>query len=899
MTLASSSRLGPYQILGALGSGGMGEVYRARDTRLDRIVAIKVLPEGAGGDPEARRRFEREARTVAALNHPHICQLYDIGCHEGTDFLVMECLEGETLAARLARGPLPLGQLLRTAVEIADALDQAHRAGIVHRDLKPGNVMLCRRGSTAESEGRGRDTGAHAKLLDFGLAKLRPDAGPGGVATSTASATLTREGAIVGTLQYMAPEQLDGRAVDARADIFAFGAVLYEMATGRKAFEGKSQASVIAAILEREPPAISTLQPLTPPLLDHLVARCLAKDPDERWQTMSDVMRELKWIGDQGVRLPAASGAAARPASAWRSWITGAALMTAVALTVLAFIVGRRQTTPIETGVVRLSVLPPENVALPPDEAPLVSPDGRRVAFVGQAANGVRQIWVRDLDTLATPPLGGTTNATQAFWSPDGRAMGFIADGRLQRIDVAGGTPQTIATNLGTGRGAAWGSAGVVLISPAFAAGLYRVPATGGAMEPVTVLDPSRKESAHRYPSFLPDGRRFVFFVESVLSEHKGIYLGSLESRETRFLFQSDTIAVYVPPGRLLFAREGVLMVQELDAGTLNPRGDPVTLGDGVTYNVNSGWAAFSASSRALAYLTSTAPTNELVWVDRAGKRLSAVGESFASANPSLSPDGTRLAMEVSDPRTGVHSVWIRNLARGTSLRLTFDTAGSHFPVWMPDGEWIVFASGRKGPWDLYRKRASGAGPDELLLETDAMKRPGSPSRDGRFLFYESGDPLPELWRLPLAGDRTPKPFLVQPKARLAQPRLSPDHRWLAYMSDESGTREIYVRTVGGPGGKWQISTSGGRDPHWRADGKELFYLSGDNKLMAVEVSSTGPTFDTTKPTALFDVQLTGFPGTDYAVSADGQRFLLNAPYSGPVSTPITVVLNWTAALER
>ncbi len=877
----------------------MGEVYRARDTRLDRIVAIKVLLDGTGADPEARRRFEHEARAAAALNHPHICQLYDIGSHEGTDFLVMEYLEGESLAARLARGPQPLDQLLRTAVEIADALDQAHRAGIVHRDLKPANVLLARLGSTAASEGRGRDSGTRAKLLDFGLAKLRPPAGPGGVATATASAPLTREGSIVGTLQYMAPEQLDGRAVDARADIFAFGAVLYEMATGRRAFEGKSQASVMAAILEREPPAISTLQPLTPPQFGHLVARCLAKDPDERWQTMSDVMRELKWIGDQGGWPPAASGAAVRPAFAWRSWTTGAALTTVFALTILAFVVGRRQTTPIETGVVRLSVLPPANVALPPDEAPLVSPDGRRVAFVGKGADGVRQVWVRDLDTLATRPLGGTANATQAFWSPDGRAVGFIADGRLERIDVAGGTPQVLATNLGTGRGAAWSSAGIVLISPAFATGLYRVPATGGPMEQVTELDPSREESAHRYPCFLPDGRRFVFFVQSALPKHKGVYLGSLDSRETRFLVQSDTMAVYVSPGYLVFAREGVLMAQQLDAGTLDPRGAPVSLGDGVTYNVNSGWAALSGSPRALAYLTSTAPTNELVWVDRDGKRLSVVSESFSSANPNLSPDGTRLAMEVSDPRTGAHSVWVRNLTRGTSLRLTFDAAGSHFPVWMADGEWIVFGSGRKGPWDLYRRRASGVGPEELILETGAMKRPGSASRDGRFLFYESGDPLPELWRLPLAGDRTPKPFQVETKARMAQPRLSPDDRWLAYTSDESGTREIYVRAAGGPGSKWQISTSGGRDPHWRADGKEFFYLSGDDKLMAVEVNSTGPTFETTTPTALFGARLTGFPGTDYAVGADGQRFLLNAPYTGPVSTPITVVLNWTAALKR
>jgi serine/threonine protein kinase len=519
MTLAAGSRLGPYEILSAIGAGGMGEVYKARDTRLERTVAVKVLPEHLTANEDLRQRFEREAKTISQISHPHICALYDVGREGDRDYLVMEYLEGETLAARLDKGALPAEQLLRYGIEIADALDKAHRLGIVHRDLKPGNVMLTKSG---------------VKLLDFGLAKAVQPAASVSALTSmpTETPALTAEGTILGTFQYMAPEQLEARDTDARTDIFAFGAVVYEMATGQKAFSGRSRASLIGAILKDEPPPISAVQPMTPPALDRVVKTCLAKDPEDRWQTARDVVLELGWIaeGSQAGTTPPA--VAARRSRERVAWILSALLAIALALTLVLPYLGRARTSS-EGRAVRLSVLPPEKGRFMPGTIAL-SPDGTRLAFVAADADGRSLLWIRSLDALEARALPGTERAYAPFWSPDGRFLAFFAEGKLKRVEASGGPPQILSNLTGTlsagtvGRGGTWNREGVILFAPNPGGPLVRIADTGGAPAPVTKLDVSRQENSHRWPVFLPDGRRFLYFARSRLKENHAIFVGSL-----------------------------------------------------------------------------------------------------------------------------------------------------------------------------------------------------------------------------------------------------------------------------------------------------------------------------------------------------------------------------------
>ena len=880
MAIAAGTRLASFEIVSLLGAGGMGEVYKARDTRLNRTVAIKVLPSQVSDNPELKQRLEREAQAIAALNHPNICVLHDIGHQEGTDYLVMEYLEGETLGDRLKEGSLPLDQALRYAIEIGDALDKAHRSGVVHRDVKPGNIML---------------TPSGAKLLDFGLAKLKPGVAQPAAALSelpTAQTALTAEGALLGTLQYMAPEQLEGEEADARSDIFAFGAALYEMVTGKKAFSGKSQASLIASILSSEPSPVSSVEPLTPPALDHVVTRCLAKAPDDRWTAMNDVVLQLRWIADRGLKAGAPESVSSRPSGRRLGWIGATALLAVATLALgLSYFRGSGG----DDAVIRFSVAAPPNTTFRARGfaanflAPALSPDGRNLAFVAFGADGRQMLWLRPLGSLDAQLLPGTEGASFPFWSPDGRFVGFFAQGKLKKTDVSGGLPLTLC-DAPEGHGGTWNRDGVIVLASTGAGPLYRVSASGGTASPVSDLAKPQHVS-HRWPHFLPDGRHFLYLARNAEPENSRVFLGSLDSKESREVLAADSNAVYVPSGQVLFVRNGTLMSQPFHAGRREMTGEPRPVLEQVQGEGFSALGAFSVSRNdVLAYRTTTAGADfELNWFDRSGKRLARVGEPGAYSVPQLSPDGRKLAVSIEG------DIWVADLARGSFSRLTFDW-NRCCPVWSPDGDRILFRTST----DLYQKLASGAGQEELLWKDDQRNTPTDWSRDGRFIIFQTTAlSTSDLWVLPMSGERKPAP-LLRTQFNEQQGRVSPDGNWIAYTSDESGRHEIYVQRFPEPSGKWQVSTSGGADPRWRADGGELYFISADRKLMAVPVK-LGSAFEAGVPGSLFEVRVSGLTDvrTHYAVSADGQRFLVNTTTEDRTPSPIVVVVNWSKALGR
>jgi serine/threonine protein kinase len=895
MPLPPGSKLGPYEILNAIGAGGMGEVYKARDPRLNRIVAIKVLPAHLADRAEIRERFEREARTVAGLNHPHICVLHDIGRQDSIDYLVMEYLEGGTLAERLAKGPLPMPQVLEFAIQIADALDKAHRKGVTHRDLKPGNVMLAPNGT---------------KLVDFGLAKLKAAGSPAaavtpglvhGSAPETKTEPLTEYGTVMGTFQYMAPEQLEGKndEIDGRSDIFSFGALIYEMATGAKAFEGKSHASLSAAILEREPPSMSAIQPLTPAPLERVVRKCLAKAPDKRWQSASDLCDELKWITDAPASAPQATPPPP-PRPNTRERIIWASLAIAFAVSVwLGFRSSQPTAAPAPTETVRLSVVTPET-SNPFDFA--LSPDGRSLAYVADSENGRPLLWVRPLNATTAQPLAGTEDAVQPFWSPDSLNIAFFAGGKLKKIALSGGAPQNIC-DAGNGRGGTWNRDGVILFSWSTNDGLFRVSAAGGEVTRVTSLDP-KTETSHRWAQFLPDGKHFLFFSQS--AKAPSIAMGSLDSKETRRLVDTNFRSSYVRTGYLLFVRDGVLMAQAFQPEREELSGEPIRLADGLDVDIINR-AAFSASdSGILAYRSSTLGLNTvLAWFDRTGKRLGTVGPAGQHhQNPELSPDGRQVVYNRLDLRTGQTDVWVLDLAGGEPRRLTFDPGLKLIPRWSPDGGRVIYQSNRDGPFSLYQKSSNGGGTEDLLIPGLGGVTLMDWSKDGRFVAYGVQDQRgnTQLVVQPVFGDRKPM-FYPATGATHQHARLSPDGKWIAYVSNESGKYEVYVQTFPPGGGKWQVSTNGGVMPRWRRDGKELFYVALDRKIMAAEVRS-GSSIEFGNRTALFEAKLygglnvAGGWNNQYDVSPDGQRFLLNTEAAAS-AVPITVVLNWAAELKR
>jgi eukaryotic-like serine/threonine-protein kinase len=888
MAILPGRRLGPYEIMSAIGAGGMGEVYRARDTRLNRDVALKVIPEVFAADGDRMARFEREAKLLASLNHPHIAAIYGLEESSSTDALVMELVEGPTLADRIAAGPIPLDEALPIAKQIAEALEYAHDHGVIHRDLKPANIKVKPDGTV--------------KVLDFGLAKAmldEPDAAD--IQNSpTLSMAATMAGTILGTAAYMSPEQAKGKPADRRADIWAFGVVLFEMLTGNRLYTGENAPETLASVIKEEPP-FERLPSDTPPAIRNLLRRCLEKNLKRRLQHVG----EARILIEDALSSAAVAETIAKPRKGYERLMTAVAAIAIVIAAVGwgAFAYFRR--APQNAATMRFFVSPPGTgglalTASTPSGAfvgPLaVSPDGSRIVIVATGADGKTQLWVRSLDTLTAQVLAGTEGAFQPFWSPDSRYLGFFADGKLKKIEVSGGPPVTLCVAPDP-RSGTWNQGGVIVFAPTTNSALQKVSAAGGVPTAATVL--GQGETAHVRPFFLPDGRHFVYRAYTGPAGGP-IYVASLDSVERKLLFNADSTNVVYSQGYLLFLREATLMAQPFDAQRLTLAGDAFPIAEQIllfaTTSQPSG--VFSASENGLlAYQTGTGAAGaQLEWVDRTGKQVSVLGDS-AAEDLEVSPDGKRASVNI--PTPNAKNIWVYDVARGLRTRFTFDAAGDLTSIWSPDGSRVVFNSRRKGHYDLYQKASSGAGAEEVLLEDNTDKYPTGWSPDGRFILYRSigtatGD---DIFVLPLSGDRKPFPFLkTQFNENFA--KFSPDGRWIAYVSDESGKNEVYVAPFPGPGGKWQISTDVGNYPRWRHDGNEIFYLAPDYKLMAAAVNGKGSSFQVGQVKPLFQTRART-ARYEYAVSADGQRFLINTITQQTASAPITVVLNWTAGLKK
>jgi serine/threonine protein kinase/Tol biopolymer transport system component len=893
MAILPGRRLGPYEILSAIGAGGMGEVYKARDTRLDRIIALKVLPTHLADRAELRERFEREAKTIASLNHPHICTLYDTGHQDDIDFLVMEYIEGETLAQRLQKGALPIQQVLQYSIEISDALDKAHRKGITHRDLKPGNIMLTKSGT---------------KLLDFGLAKLKQEVAPASVPLSelpTAKDPLTAHGSIVGTLQYMAPEQLEGKEVDARTDLFAFGAVVYEMATGKRAFQGDTQASVISAIMSSEPPLMSSLQPMTPPALDSVVKRSLAKDPDERCQSANDLTYELRWIaegGSQGAMAPTAKAKSIR-ALGERPLILGlGSLLLGLAIASLAL--WNLRPSPSPQPVTRTVInLPPGQQLAGLDGGPAValSPDATHLAYVARQG-GTQQIYLRPLDSLESRPMPGTEGANEPFFSPDGQWLGFVAGGKLKKVSVNGGAALTLGDAVNSG-GASWGSQGLIAFAPAAdVEPIQQVPDAGGTPQPLTRFE--KGEVSHRWPEFLPGGKAVLFAAGNNANyfTNAQVAVQMVGKGERRNLIQGGTHPRYSPSGHIVYAQGGNLMAVPFDPQRLTATGAAIPVVEDVLQSTSSGAAQFSISATgSLVYVKGGIQSvqSRLVWVGRNGGEQPLPAPAHAYLGPRLSPDGRMVAVAIQEQEA---QIWQYDLSRETLTRWTFEGSNNVGPTWSPDGKRIAFNSNNKGgPLNIFWQLADGSGGLERLTTSQYANVPMSWSPDGKLLAFLEVNPTTgyDIWVLRM-DDRKAQLFLRTPFNE-SVPRFSHDGRWLAYVSNESGRYEIYVQPYPGPGGKWQISTEGGTEPAWNPNGRELFYRSGD-KMMAVDIA-TRPSFTVGKPQMLFEGPYMPTPLTNpnYDVSPDGQRFLMLKPSESAEAAPtqINVVLNWFEELKQ
>jgi len=895
--LNSGTKLGSYEVVAQIGAGGMGEVYRARDTRLDRIVAIKVLPAHLADKPELRERFEREARTIASLNHPHICTLYDIGRQDGMDFLVMEYLEGETLAQRLQKGPLPLEQVLQFAIEIADALDKAHRKGVTHRDLKPGNIMLTESGS---------------KLLDFGLAKLRQEAAPATSASQLPTASVkdavTQQGAILGTLQYMAPEQVEGKQdqIDARTDIFAFGIVVYEMATGKKAFAGQTQASVMAKILESDPPPMASLQPMTPPALDRVVRKCLAKQQEKRWQDASDLCDELKWIAEGGTQIVPTVAAEARGSRAFRRrplvFVLGALVLGAL---VSGVAIWNLRPAPSAKPVTRTIIALPPGDRLPSatndQQMVAISPDGSELAYV--AIHGrTQQLYLRGMNSLEAKPVPGTEDATNPFFSPTSQWLGFFVGGKLKKVSVAGGAAVTLGGDVSFARGGTWSGQGSIIFTPTANSFLQQISDSGGALRPVTHFE--KGEATHRWPEFLPDGRSLLFAAgpSSGNWANSQVVVQSLGTGERRSLIQGGTNPRYALSGHLLYAQAGTLMAAPFDAQRLQLMGSAVPVLENVLQSAATGAAQYSLSATgSLVYISggANALPRKLVWVTRNGVEQAIPAPPHSYNYPRLSPDGRRVSVTIVEQES---QTYVYDLARDALARLTFGGNLNQYAVWSPDGKRVAFSSNRElGPPNVFWEPSDGSGGVERLTTSEYIREPNSFSPDGQSLAFTEVNPTTgfDIWILRL-DVRKAEAFIQAPSNQTGA-QFSPDGHWLAYNSDESGHSEVYVQSYPGPGGKWQISTEGGTEPVWNRNGRELFYRIGDN-MMVVEVT-TQPSFSAGKPRTLFAGPYLSAPGNllpNYDVSGDGQRFLMiKAGEEETALTQIVVVQNWFEELKQ
>jgi len=883
----------------------MGEVHRARDTRLDRDVAIKVIPESRSGDEQLRQRFEREARAISSLNHPHICTLYDIG-HTPAEagaagetgqllYLVMELLEGESLADRLKKGPLPIQETLLYGRQIAAALDAAHRQGIVHRDLKPGNIMLTRTG---------------AKLLDFGLARTAAGDVPpvssvaGGssrmsTAMAPAAQPLTTQGTILGTFQYMAPEQLEGIDADARTDLFALGAVLYEMATGKRAFEGASKTSLIAAIVSAQPPPIASVTAMSPPALDHVVRRCLEKNPDDRWQSAHDVAVELQWIAEAGSQAGIAAPISLRRRTRER-WAWGVAAVLGLAAAGLGAGYLSRPIAPAVRALRASLMPPPDNALIPFDQLGLaLSPDGRALAFVASTDDGKRQIWLRDLAGMQAQPLPETIGAAYPFWSPDGRSLGFFAEGKLRTIDLRGGSPRVLA-DAPTGRGGSWSRDGTILFAPNITSPILRVPSAGGQPEPATTYDPET-EVTHRWPLFLPDGRHFLYVARAHATGETDVgrlMLAALGTPKATLLIKDASNAVYVEPGYLIYGRAANLYARRFDAGALRLLGQAIPIvPDKLSYWEPKNFVAFTADDDGtLVYLPEAVRMSEMRWYDRKGLPLGALALPGFYTDPRVSRDGRRVAYMQGDAPQGPVNLWVRDLESGRTARVTPQSGLYSTPAWAPQDDQIAYLCQPKAVQDICVAAAGGGREPRLLYESKTWKSTGDWMPDGKRLLFSSQDPSTDqdIMILP-AGGGEPTVVLRTPFVEEG-PRVSPDGSYMAYVSNAAGRYEVYVRDLEGKAQQWQVSTEGGGAPRWRADGRELLYAAADGGIMAVPMPA-GPGSRPGSPARLFVA-----PERDenlfQDITPDGQRILLNVPTTSRTSIGFHVIHGWQALLH-
>jgi Tol biopolymer transport system component len=865
----------------------MGEVYRARDAKLKRDVAIKILPEEFSRDADRVLRFQREAEVLASLNHANIAGIYDVQEATGSRFLVLELVEGETLADRISRGALPIDEAIVIAKGIAEALEAAHDKGILHRDLKPANIKVTPNG--------------RVKVLDFGLAKIfGTEQGPSAASNSPTLMSVSAHGIILGTAAYMSPEQARGQNMDVQSDIWAFGCILYEMLTGQQAFSGDTITDILGGIV-RVDPEWGGLPPDTPPLLRLLLRQCLQKNRGARLHHIADARIQLEAASAEGATVaatPASTAGEIKKRRPW-VWIGATAVFAALIIAMAPFTIRYLSQAQADRTVLRFWFSPPEkatygNAAIAP--FPAVSHNGKNIAFVA-VQDGISRIWLRSLDSLEPKLLSGTEGAltTFPFWSPDDRFIAFFTSGKLKKVDISGGPAQVIC-DVATGAGGSWNRDGVIIFPDGV---LKRVSAAGGRPESITTLDSNRHEVAHTLPVFLPDGNHFLFLSRTNSLDTYAVMAGSLNSKELKTVMNGNSMVGY-DSGHLLFVRDGTLFAQRFDTQKQQFAGDPFTVAEQVRHNVFNGNAAFSVSGNgALVYRTGVQDANrKLEWFDRSGRSLGVVGQPGAYRNPELSPDGKRIAVERTDPQTQNDDIWIFDVARGVPNRLTFDPGIDMYPVWSPNGEQIAFGTSRAQADNLYLRSSTG-GTEELLLKGAAIPRDWT--KDNRFIVYGVGAGS-QLMVLPLSGDRKPFPFLASSSFNYAQARVSPDGKWLAYYSNESGRNEIYVQDFPKPTSKFQISTDGGISARWRRDGKEIFYLSPDNVLMAVSVRTTDKTVDVSKPVPLFNIGagpsgLVGY-GTrqQYDVTADGQRFLVNANITQANENPVTVVWNWLAA---
>ena len=894
MTLNSGAKLGPYEIVSPLGAGGMGEVYRAKDSRLGREVAIKVLPESMANDSEALARFEREAKAVAALSHPNILALHDIGNENGVAYAVMELLEGETLRARLNTGMIPPRKLTDYARQIAEGLAAAHEKGIVHRDLKPENLWVT-------ADGR-------MKILDFGLAKLQNGPGVADSGENSPTRSLgTGPGMTLGTVGYMSPEQVRGEPADHRADIFSFGAVLYEMASGQRAFKGNSAVETMNAILKSEPPETEGSQTGAGLGLERIIRHCLEKNPGERFQSSRDLAFDLSSLSAlTGSGAPIAAGAGRKKKLSYAiATLTGALLAA-------GFCAAFLYRAPMPGRPLRAMLLPPVKTAfdftLTNAGSLAISPDGSAVIFAVNNAEKKKQLWLRTLVRVEPQLLNGTAGATFPFWSPDSKSVAFFADGSLKKIDVAGG-PALKICDASDGRGGSWNSDGVILFAPEAIVPIHRVAAAGGIAVAVTTINEERQETTHRFPWFLPDGNHFLYLAGShtagVESEANAIFVATLDGKVNKLLLNVRSNPAYAG-GRLFFVRQHTLMAQTLDLGKLQLTGDAVPVAESVQFDLGYFRGIYAVSQAGLLVYQggNSDQRDQLTWYGHDGKAGASLGEPEYPQNLRFSRDGKRVAVELFDTHLGTSDLWVYEVARGLKTRLTFEPTDEYSAAWSPDGTRIIYTGNdtgkRRGQGNLFLKNADGTGARETLIESDGFKFASDWSRDGRFLSYifnypkSKGKVRGDIWILPMTGERKPFPFL-QNEFEQSLPQFSPDGRWMAYISNESGRKELYVRPFPGPGGKWQISTEGTDIFRWQADGSAMTYLTLDKKLMRVAVAK-GDSFTAGAPQRLFDLP----EGTESLdIAPDGQNFLLALRTAKAESQPLTLVQHWDAELKK